>query len=115
MIPSMNNINIEEGIKRTGNSSTLYMRFLKRFPSDPSFYALKTALNSGDMEEAFRYAHTLKGLTEQLGIIALSTPFSALCELLRQSDPSVVSAGNELLCAISPVYNDIISQIASLP
>ena len=115
MISCITGINIEEGIKYTGHSSTLYIRFLKRFPADPSIYALKEALDSGNMEDAYRHAHTLKGLTEQLCITALSTPSSTLCELLRQKDPTVISIAKAHLLDMLSVYNEIIAQINLLP
>ena len=115
MISCITGINFEEGIKRAGNSSALYMRFLKRFPADPSIFALKNALDSGNMEDAYRYAHTLKGLTEQLCITSLLTPSSALCELLRQKDTIVISIAEAHLLEMLPVYNEIVAQINRLP
>lgn len=115
MISCITGINIEKGIKYTGHSATLYIRFLKHFPADPSIFALKEALDSDNIEDAYRHAHTLKGLTEQLCITALSTPSSTLCELLRQKDPTVISIAKVYLLDMLSVYNEIIAQINLLP
>lgn len=58
-------------------------RFVKRFPSDPSFGQLKAAMDAGDVKEAFRAAHTLKGVSLNLGFDNLSPSAVALTEILR--------------------------------
>lgn len=58
-------------------------RFVKRFPSDPSFGQLKAAMAAGDVKEAFRAAHTLKGVSLNLGFDNLSPSAVALTEILR--------------------------------
>ena len=42
-------------------------KFLAKFPTDPSFENLSAALEAGNREEAFRAAHTIKGLCQNLG------------------------------------------------
>ena len=58
-------------------------RFVKRFPSDPSFGQLKAAMAAGDVKEAFRAAHTLKGVCQNLGFSNLYAPAVTLTETLR--------------------------------
>jgi len=107
-------INMDEGLRRTGNHPALYLRFLKRFPEDPSFSALQNALLSGRIRDAFLCAHTLKGLTAQLGITALRDPTVELCELLRHESGALPSRALELLDAMTPVYHDIVRQISAI-
>ena len=63
-------------------------KFLAKFPSDPSFQNLEQALQSGDREEAFRAAHTIKGLCLNLGFGKLYASSNALTEALRNELPS---------------------------
>lgn len=62
-------------------------RFVKRFPSDPSFGQLKAAMAAGDVKEAFRAAHTLKGVAQNLGFQRLYLSSAALTEALRGPKP----------------------------
>lgn len=43
-------------------------RFIRRFASDGSYDALTAALRAGQGQEAFRAAHTLKGVAANLGL-----------------------------------------------
>ena len=45
----------------------LVQKFALKFLDDPSFQNLKDALDSKDVETAFRAAHTLKGVCLNLG------------------------------------------------
>lgn len=113
--PVISGIDSVEGIRRTGGNPALYDRFLRRFPDDPSFHQLCTALRDGDVRQAFSHAHTLKGLTAQLCIHALFLPAGALCDLLRSQDPRMLPLAQEQLFAMIPVYEEITARIRSLP
>ncbi len=58
-------------------------RFVKLFPADTSFQQLEDAMASGNVKEAFRAAHTLKGVSLNLGFDNLSPSAVALTEILR--------------------------------
>ena len=53
------------------------------FLQDDSFQILEEALRMGDVKEAFRGAHTLKGVCQNLGFSNLYAPAYALTETLR--------------------------------
>lgn len=61
----------------------MILRFVKLFPADTSFQQLKDAMAAGDVKEAFRAAHTLKGVSLNLGFDNLTPPAAALTEVLR--------------------------------
>ena len=116
MFPKITGIQVDEGLERTGNHPALYMRYLKRFTEDPTFYKLSDALDQGDMHGAFLHAHTLKGVTAQLGITALSKHAETLCALLRSNTPENLNEARDLFRIIlTPVYSEIIRQIKALP
>lgn len=51
--------------------------------------ALENALAAADYEEAFRAAHNLKGVCQNLGLARLAESSSALCETMRDGRPVV--------------------------
>lgn len=58
-------------------------RFAKLFLQDDSFRLLTEAMEKQDVKEAFRAAHTLKGVCLNLGFDNLSPSAMALTEILR--------------------------------
>ena len=63
-------------------SEAMIRKFILKFPADPTFGQLKAALPGGD-ETAFRAAHTLKGVAQNLGLDRLYESAAALTEDLR--------------------------------
>lgn len=61
----------------------LVKKFALKFLDDKSMEQLTAALKEGAVEDAFRAAHTLKGLCLTLGFSALAKPSIELTELLR--------------------------------
>ena len=58
-------------------------KFLVKFLSDESFSLLCTAMDKRNMEDAFRAAHTIKGISKNLSLTALAYSSSNLTEALR--------------------------------
>lgn len=86
------------------------LRFVRKFPADGSFGALKDALAHGAQEEAFRAAHTLKGVAQNLGFTALYERASAVTEVLRGGSLEVTA----LMPALESVYRLIVESISAL-
>lgn len=68
--------------KRLPNEAML-RRLARLFQQDDSFRNLKAALDAGDVQTAFRAAHTLKGVCLNMGFNNLYEPSRALTEVLR--------------------------------
>lgn len=64
-------------------SDSLIKRFITKFLDDSSFSELCHAIQEGQREEAFRAAHTLKGVCANLGFDQLGASASKMTELLR--------------------------------
>lgn len=62
-----------EVIRRLGNEDRI-RRFLLKFPADQSFSILCHSLAENQYEEAFRAAHSLKGISMNLGLTPLQSP-----------------------------------------
>lgn len=58
-------------------------KFLLKVLDDPSFTQLCNALDKKDLEEAFRAAHTLKGVCKNMSLTNLAYSASNLTEALR--------------------------------
>ena len=64
-------------------TESLVQKFVLKFPSDPSFRLLEDSLSAENWSEAFRGAHTIKGVCQNLSIDKLQASSSRLCESLR--------------------------------
>ena len=80
----------------------LVQKFALKFLDDPSFQNLKDALDSKDVETAFRAAHTLKGVCLNLGFDNLSPSSKDLTELLRAGS---MDGYEDLLVEVEKEYN----------
>lgn len=67
-------------------NETMYLRFLDMLFEDVNLKKLGGALDRGDMNAAFEAAHTLKGVTGNLGLTPLYNAVCALVEPLRRQD-----------------------------
>ncbi len=75
-------------------TESLVQKFVLKFPSDPSFRLLEDSLAAETWSEAFRGAHTIKGVCQNLSFTALYHSSSLLCEDLRSGsapDPALVA------------------------
>lgn len=77
-------------ISRFAGNEAIYLKFLLKFKNDPNFADLKTSLEQEDFEEAFKAAHTLKGVSVNLGLTPLYEAASAITELLRERETSKI-------------------------
>ena len=72
----------EDTMKRMG-MERLLQKFMLKFLDDKSFEELCSSMEQKKYEEAFRAAHTLKGLCLNLGFKTLAESSSSLKEALR--------------------------------
>ena len=61
-------------------------KFVLKFLDDNSYANLNEALAAGNVEEAFRAAHTLKGVCGNLSLAVLAKSVSESTEFLRAGD-----------------------------
>lgn len=64
-------------------SERLVQKFVLKFPDDGSYKLLLQSLEEGNAQEAFRAAHTIKGMCQNLSFTALGQSAAALTECLR--------------------------------
>jgi len=78
-------------------SERLVQKFVLKFLNDGSYQLLLDSLAAGDRDEAFRAAHTIKGVCANLGFTSLLSSSEKLTEALRDGKPA--QPGEEELIA----------------
>ena len=74
------------GIKRCANNENLYLRLVKTIPANPGFNGLYEAIKNNNLDEAFSYAHGLKGILANLSLDPILNPIIDVTEHLRKKD-----------------------------
>ena len=92
-------------------SDRLIKRFITKFLDDGSYAELSQAMASGQREQAFRAAHTLKGVCANLSFTRLLTSVSALTDLLRQESDAILESAAAALTDVTRDYSQTISAI----
>lgn len=87
----------------------LVQKFVLKFPDDGSFGVLKNALKEKNTEEAFRAAHTIKGMCQNLSFDRLAQSSSALTEALRAGN---LDEGIKLFGGVERDYECTVRAIA---
>lgn len=72
----------EEVIKRLLDDKRV-LKFAVKFLDDASYDTLQESMAKEDYETAFRAAHSIKGVCQNLGFVKLSESSAALTEALR--------------------------------
>ena len=114
-------MSIEECYKKFGGdyqdvmqrlpSESLIERFLKKFLDDKSYQNIVTNLETDELDEAFRAAHTLKGLCQNLGLDRLYQSSRDVTEALRDGKNDVTES---MLKSLQDDYELTVSAIREL-
>ena len=102
--------NYDDVVKRLLNFS-LVKRFITKFLQDDSFEKLSASIRDGRREEAFRAAHTLKGVCQNLGFGKLLASTEKLTELLRPETDVVPEGAAALLEEVTRDYTETTTAI----
>ena len=86
----------------------ILIKFLPKFPADPTYDALKEAQEKRDIAAAFLAAHTLKGVAASLGLQRLAEAASALTEQLR---PQKAFPEEAYFTAVDKAYAHVIKTL----
>lgn len=76
-------VNTKEGLTRCMNKEAFYFKMLKMGLANDSFEKLESAIAEGNLENAFEYAHALKGVLGNLALTPIYTPLAEMTEMLR--------------------------------
>lgn len=70
-------------LQRFMNNEKLYKKFLLRFLDDKSMVLLTEAIKEEDMTKVLNYAHTLKGICGNLGLLRMYEASAAIVSTIR--------------------------------
>ena len=100
-----------EAVLKRLMSPNLVRKFIGKFLEDDSYQKLCEEMDAGNREEAFRAAHTLKGVCQNLGLKRLSIPTEELTELLRGGAGEIPQGADALLEKVTQAYQETIEAI----
>ena len=99
-------------IRRFAGNEALYEKHIFKFIDDKIYENLAKAVSEGNREDAFREAHTLKGISGNLGLNPLFNPLSILVGALREENAQAADIG-KLFSAVEAGYNLVIATLKS--
>ena len=99
--------NYDDVVKRL-ISEELVSKFVSKFLADDSFLLLSEGMQERNAEQAFRGAHTLKGVAQNLGFGALGISAAELTEVLRGR---TFDGADELFGIVKADYEKVVSAI----
>ena len=79
----------ETTMQRFMGNEALYFRILPKLFQDDNLHKLGQTLASGNLDSAFEAAHTLKGVSANLGLTPLYDAVCAIVEPLRQRQTDI--------------------------
>lgn len=89
-------------------SEALIKKFVGKFLDDRSFHLLESSLGAEDYDEAFRAAHTLKGVSQNLSFTSLYQSSHEITEALRTKDYALAA---QLFSAVTRDYERTVAAI----
>lgn len=92
-------------------TQSLIKRFITKFLDDGSYAQLCGAMQAGSREEAFRAAHTLKGVCANLGFDRLCGSASRLTELLRPEQSAIPADAQPMFMEVARDYDVTVNAI----
>ncbi|WP_354625281.1 response regulator [Psychromonas sp. MME2] len=117
-LPTLYGINVTQGLETCQGNSEFYKKLLLKFAQSESDFAdkFRAALADDDMELAFRYAHTIKGVAGNISAQSVQNIASVLEIACRDSQDKQEFAPllDELSCELSLVIEGI-KQLENAP
>ncbi len=106
---------VKATLRRFMGNEGMYLKFLKMFPGDPNYQKLGVSLEEGNYEEAFKCAHTLKGVAANLGLVPVQTVVSGMVEELRskKNEDVDVPKVNAMWLELKKVYEQFVELISA--
>lgn len=98
-------------LARFSGNEGLFRRFLLRFPADGTFAKLQAAQASGDLPGIETSAHTLKGVSANLGLSSLQSACDALVQAVRNGAVDQIPALYE---TVEVRYQEIIAALQTV-
>lgn len=97
-------VDVAGALERMGGSEDLYQTILGMFLTDDNYEKLVDAMNKGDEEAALGFAHTIKGMCGNLGLMNLFHYSDDMVETFRKNRSCDV---NRLMTQITEEHKKI--------
>ncbi|MBO5473888.1 MAG: Hpt domain-containing protein [Lachnospiraceae bacterium] len=112
-----NGANIEAAINRFMGNEEVLLKFLLGLKEDENFPQLRASLEEENFAEAFKRAHSIKGVYANLGLDPIAGAASAMTELLRGREAEEIDREelwemNEALEEAYELFLDLIDEYA---
>ena len=104
-------VDVNDLMERLMGNMTLISRFFKRFPDDASYERMVAGIEKGDVEEAFRGAHSLKGVCANLSMKRFLTVLNPLVDKLREGRLDGVQV---MLSSVDEEYRKVVTMIQDI-
>lgn len=127
-IPTFENINTEDGIRRVGGNKNLYYTLLKKFRAKGSehYEEINSELSNlgvvqtkGDiireLEVALRLAHTLKGVAGNLGMENIHLAAGEAELLFKDGESGFKKFYSEAMTKLSNAVDQVLTELRGLP
>lgn len=87
-----NGTDVETVLKRFLGNEAMYIKFIKKFLDDKSYESVVDSIEKRDFEEVFKSAHSLKGVTANLGIESVRSVAAQITDSVRNKQPEEIDA-----------------------
>ncbi len=105
-------VDYKSGLERFMGNEALYEKFLLKFLSDPSYQSLVENMEEGNMKQAERAVHTMKGTAGNLSLEPLFHASDAMVKAIRtNAKPEKVQA---MYREVKEIYHDICNVLKEL-
>ncbi len=84
---------VETTVNRFMGNEAMYEKFLKKFTDNSNYSGLEESIREENYEEMFKYAHTLKGVSANLGLDPIYKAASDLTEEIRGKQAEEIDKG----------------------
>lgn len=102
---------VDTAVGRLLGDEDLYIEFLMEFTNEPGFDMLAVAIDEGRQNDAFEYAHMLKGVIANLGLDPLQQEVIEITEDLREkADMEAVKTKYEKVAASFEKFRKIMGE-----
>jgi len=103
-------VDFDDAVSRFVGKEEIYEEFLYRYTEDKNLEQLEEYLACGDIQTAFKKAHTLKGLTSNFGFKRMYEAVIPVVEILRSGTADGIEEPMERVKKINALMCKIINK-----
>ena len=116
-LPSIAGLDTGDGLSRVGGNRKLYLKLLRQFAEQqgPALNEVNHAIAAGDLALAERLAHTLKGVSGNIGAKTVQASAGNLEKLIRAraGASEVIAAGKQTAALLDPLVAQLRSSLSA--